>query len=71
MAIVWTNEQDIMDYHEKEDFDPFVNVTFLHPEHGNGFNVKVEPFQRRMVVIRQLFEGSVMRGKPKIKVKTN
>lgn len=71
MAIVWSNEQDLMDYHEKEEFEPFDNVELLHPEKGNTFNVKVEPYQRRMVVFRQQQEGAVMRGKPKIKIKTN
>lgn len=71
MAIVWSNEQDLMDYHEKEEFEPFDNVELLNPEKGNTFNVKVEPYQRRMVVFRQQQEGSVMRGKPKIKIKTN
>lgn len=53
MAIVWTNEQELMDYHEKEEFDPFNNVDLLQPEQGNTFNVKVEPYHRRMVVFRQ------------------
>lgn len=43
MAIVWVNDQELMDYHEKEVFSTFENVELLYPEHGNTFNVLVEP----------------------------
>ena len=44
MAIVWVNDQELMDYMEKEVFNTFENVELLYPENGNTFNILVEPF---------------------------
>ena len=70
MAIMWQNNEELMDYYEKEAFDTFENTELMHPESGNKFNVLVGPDERKLVIFKQ-FEGSLMHGKPMIKMKTN
>lgn len=67
---MWQNSEELMDYHEKETFHPFIKTELIAPEKGNMFSISVQPYDRKIVIFKQM-EGSSMHGKPMIKMKTN